>query len=314
MTRSTPAERRAIATALPALNDADRRVIETFLDALWAEHGLALQTQASYRRDLAGIARWLGRDLARASKADVYDYLAWRARHGYAPRSDARLQTVLRAFFGWCVRGGVRDDDPAAHLDAPRLPRSLPKALAESEIEALLAAPDIDTPPGLRDRTMLELMYAAGLRVSELVGLPTASLNLRQGAVRVTGKGGRDRLVPLGDEAQHWLDRYLATARPALAGKRATPMLFVGANGAVLTRQAFWHVVKRCAVLAGIDPARISPHGLRHSFATHLLNHGADLRVLQMLLGHSSLSTTQIYTHVARAQLKTLHAKHHPRG
>ena len=166
MTRSTPAERRAIATALPPLNDADHRVIERFLDAMWAEHGLAVQTQSAYRRDLAGFARWLGADVARASKAHVYDYLAWRARHGYAPRSDARLHTVLRGFFGWCVRGGLRVDDPAAHLDAPRLPRSLPKALAESEIEALLAAPDIDTSAGLRDRTMLELMYAAGLRVS----------------------------------------------------------------------------------------------------------------------------------------------------
>lgn len=314
MSRSTPAERRAITVALPALRDADHRVIETFLDAMWAEHGLVTQTQASYRRDLAGFARWLGDDLVKAPKDRIYGYLAWRTRHGYAPRSDARLHTVLRAFYGWCVRRGLRSDDPAAHLDAPHLPRSLPKALAESEIEALLGAPDIGSAIGLRDRTMLELMYAAGLRVSELVGLPTAALNLRQGALRVTGKGGRERLVPLGDEAQHWLERYLASARPALVGKRAMPMLFVDAKGAPLTRQVFWHVVKRSAVVAGIDPARISPHGLRHSFATHLLNHGADLRALQMLLGHSSLSTTQIYTHVARAQLKALHAKHHPRG
>ncbi len=210
-----------------------------------------------------------------------------------------------------CCRRCAR---PTALLDPPKLPRSLPKALGEREIEALLAAPDVSTPLGLRDRAMLELMYAAGLRVSELVGLPATAVNLRQGVLRVTGKGGKDRLVPLGEEAQHWLQRYLAESRPVLAGRRAPAALFLEAGAEPPTRQAFWSLVKRHAGAAGIDPARISPHGLRHSFATHLLNHGADLRALQMLLGHASLSTTQIYTLVAREQLKRLHAQHHPRG
>jgi integrase/recombinase XerD len=222
--------------------------------------------------------------------------------------------SALRAFFAHGVRSGARADDPTALLDPPKLPRSLPKALGESQIEALLGAPDPASPLGLRDRAMFELMYACGLRVSELVNLPATAVNLRQGVLRVTGKGSKERLVPLGEEAQHWLERYLAIARPQLAGKRALAPLFLNASGEAPTRQQFWQLVKRYAGVAGIDPAKISPHGLRHSFATHLLNHGADLRALQMLLGHSSLSTTQIYTLVAREQLKQLHAKHHPRG
>ena len=212
------------------------------------------------------------------------------------------------------VRRGERTDDPTALLEPPGLPRSLPKALSESEIDALLASPDVTATMGLRDRAMFELMYASGLRVSELVELPATAVNLRQGVLRVTGKGSKERLVPLGEEAQHWLERYLAQARPTLAGGRSIPVLFINARGDAPSRQQFWNLVKRYAVVAGIDPARISPHGLRHSFATHLLNRGADLRALQMLLGHSSLSTTQIYTLVAREQLKRLHAKHHPRG
>ncbi|HUH91043.1 MAG TPA: site-specific tyrosine recombinase XerD, partial [Lysobacter sp.] len=207
-----------------------------------------------------------------------------------------------------------RLDDPTALLDPPRLPRSLPKALAESQIEALLAAPDVESDTGLRDRAMLELMYACGLRVSELANLPSTAINLRQGVLRVTGKGSRERLVPLGEEAQHWVERYLANARPRLAAGRSLTPLFLEPDGDAPSRQQLWQRVKRYAAAAGIDPARVSPHGLRHSFATHLLNHGADLRALQMLLGHSSLSTTQIYTLVAREQLKKLHAKHHPRG
>ena len=226
----------------------------------------------------------------------------------------ARLLSTLRAFYALLLRRGVRSDDPAALLDPPKLPRSLPKALGEREIEALLSAPDVEAPEGLRDRAMLELMYAAGLRASELVGLPATAVNLRQGVLRVTGKGGKDRLVPLGEEAQHWLTRYLADARPALVGRKVATTLFVVPGGEPPTRQLFWSLVKRYAGVAGIDPQRISPHGLRHSFATHLLNHGADLRALQMLLGHASLSTTQIYTLVAREQLKRLHAQHHPRA
>ncbi|HEY5804637.1 MAG TPA: site-specific tyrosine recombinase XerD [Lysobacter sp.] len=314
---STPAQRRGVAMALPELRDADCGVIAAFVDAIWAENGLVQPTLDSYRRDLELLARWRdgrGGGLVGADRATLFDYLAWRAQQGYSPRSNARLLSALRAFYAWQVRRGERADDPTALLEPPKLPRSLPKALAESQIEALLKAPDIDEPGGLRDRAMLELMYAAGLRVSELVNLPATAVNLRQGVVRVTGKGSKERLVPLGEEAQHWLERYLATARPQLAGKRALAPLFLTAAGEAPTRQLFWTLVKRYAGFAGIDPARISPHGLRHSFATHLLNHGADLRALQMLLGHSSLSTTQIYTLVAREQLKQLHARHHPRG
>ncbi|HZX79182.1 site-specific tyrosine recombinase XerD [Lysobacter sp.] len=321
MTARTPAERRVVAMALPDLAESDAAVIARFLDAIWAENGLAQPTLDSYRRDLELLARWASPHasprrvgLAAADRAMLFDYLAWRAQHGYSPRSNARLLSALRAFFAWQVRRGERGDDPTALLEPPKLPRSLPKALAESQIDALLAAPDIATPLGLRDRAMLELMYAAGLRVSELVNLPATAVNLRQGALRVTGKGSKERLVPLGEEAQHWLERYLADARAQLAGKRALAPLFIGTTGEAPTRQQFWQLVKRYAAAAGIDPSRISPHGLRHSFATHLLNRGADLRALQMLLGHSSLSTTQIYTLVAREQLKKLHAKHHPRG
>ncbi len=317
MTSTTPAERRQRARQMPALREADADAISAFLDALWAESGVARQTLDSYRRDLEGLARWLdGRcgGLAPVDRAALFDYLAARTRDGYSARSNARLLTALRAFFAYQRRLGVRADDPVALIDPPQLPRSLPKAIGEGEIEALLAAPDVSTPDGLRDRAMLELMYACGLRVSELVGLPATAVNLRQGVLRVTGKGGRERLVPLGEEAQHWLERYLAEARPALAGRRALPWLFLTASGEPPTRQRFWSTVKRCATLAGIEATRISPHGLRHSFATHLLNHGADLRALQMLLGHSSLSTTQIYTLVAREKLRQLHARHHPRG
>ena len=317
MPSTTAAERRTRAIALPPLRDEDHLAIENFLDAQWAESGVAAHTTAGYRRDLEGFARWrdgAGGGLARADRAALFDYLAWRTRDGYSARSNARLLTALRAFFAYRLRRGEREDDPTALLDPPRLPRSLPKALAESEIEALLAAPAVEQPDGLRDRAMLELMYATGLRVSELVGLPATAVNLRQGVLRVLGKGGKERLVPLGEEAQDWLERYIANARATLAGSRTSAALFLQAGGEALTRQQFWRLVKRHAATAGIESRRISPHVLRHSFATHLLNHGADLRALQMLLGHSSLSTTQIYTLVAREHLKRLHAQHHPRG
>ena len=302
---------------MPPVPEADSRAIDGFLDAIWAENGLAQPTLDSYRRDLSGLARWRdgeGGGLASADRGALFDYLAWRMGEGYSARSNARLLSALRAFFGWQVRRGERTDDPTALLDPPRLPRSLPKALAESQIEALLAAPDVDTPLGLRDRAMLELMYACGLRVSELASLPSTAINLRQGVLRVMGKGSKERLVPMGEEAQHWLERYLQQARPALAGKRSLAPLFLQANGEAVTRQQVWTRIKQRAVAAGIDAAKVSPHGLRHSFATHLLNHGADLRALQMLLGHASLSTTQIYTLVAREGLKRLHKQHHPRG
>ncbi|MFT3897039.1 MAG: site-specific tyrosine recombinase XerD [Thermomonas sp.] len=325
MAAPTPAERRIAAMRLPELNEADANAIAAFLDAFWAERGASAATLASYRRDLAGLARWSRArgnsiELASAGSAMLYDYLAHRSAEGYSARSNARLLAALRAFFAFQAQRGARHDDPTALLSPPRQPRPLPKALSESEIEALLATPDAGTPAGLRDRAMLELMYAAGLRVSELVGLPANAVNLRQGVVRVTGKSGKDRLVPLGEEAMHWLRRYLEEARPRLdRGAASTrtaldPPLFLGPKRAALTRQQFWRLVKSSAVAAGIAPKRISPHGLRHSFATHLLNHGADLRALQMLLGHGSLSTTQIYTHVAKQRLKALHAQHHPRG
>jgi integrase/recombinase XerD len=317
MPASRPADRRALAQALPPASAADEHAIAGFLDRAWAESGLSRLTLDSYRRDLEGLARWLasrGRGLAGVDRQVLFDYLAQRTGAGYAARSNARLLSSLRAFFGQQLRLGQRDTDPTALLDLPKLGRSLPKALSESEVEALLDAPDVASPAGLRDRAMVELMYATGLRVSELVNLPATGVNLRQGVLRVMGKGSKERLVPLGEEAQHWLERYLAEARPVLAGGRAVAPLFPGREGGALSRQQFWNVVKRLAVVAGIDPARVSPHGLRHSFATHLLNHGADLRALQMLLGHSSLSTTQIYTLVAREGLKRLHQQHHPRA
>jgi len=312
---------------LPPLREVDARAIESFLDTWWAESGAARHTLASYRSDLEGFARWRmrgnrAREIVHAERTELFDYLGWRARHGYSARSNARLLSALRAFYGAGVRHGQRRDDPTALLDPPRLPKPLPKALSESEIDRLLASPDPVDPLQLRDRAMLELMYACGLRVSELVGLPANGVNLRQGVLRVLGKGGKERLVPLGEEARHWLERYLAQSRGCLAGKQAIPRdaatgeapLFITARRSPLTRQAYWRLIKRYAAAAGIEPSRISPHSLRHSFATHLLNHGADLRALQMLLGHRSLSTTQIYTLIAREQLKRLHAVHHPRG
>jgi integrase/recombinase XerD len=317
MPRTTPADRRRHAQAQPKASTRDCEAIERFLERLWAESGLARHTLDSYRRDLDGLARWLGERggcLEVADRAALFDYFALRTQQGYAPRSNARLLSAMRAFYAQLARLGTIAGDPAALLEAPRLGRSLPKALSESQVEALIAAPDIEDPAGLRDRAMIELMYATGLRVSELVTLPAAGLNLRQGVVRVTGKGSKDRLVPLGEEAQTWLQRYLDGVRPGFAGKQQRSSLFLGPRGEALTRQRFWATLKTLALRAGVDPALVSPHGLRHSFATHLLNHGADLRALQMLLGHSSLSTTQIYTLVAGEGLKRLHQQHHPRA
>lgn len=301
---------------LPPLPDGAASLIEGFLDQYWAESGVSANTLAAYRQDLEGFARWLagrGRALTGFERAEVYDFLAARLAAGYQARSNARLLSGLRRFCQWQLRIGAIASDPTALVEGPKLGRGLPKAPGETEIEALLAAPDVGAPDGLRDKAMLELMYATGLRVSELVGLELAQVNLRQGVLRVSGKGGKERLVPVGDEAVHWLQRYAAESRPALAGRSGDQHLFVGAAGQRLSRQAFWALVKRYALLAGIR-GELSPHGLRHAFATHLLNRGADLRALQLLLGHASLSTTQIYTLVAREGLKRLHARHHPRG
>lgn len=301
-------------TARALTSEDDRASIARFIERVWSEDGLADRTLEAYRRDLEGLARWLatrGRSLLTARREDLSAY------HGAQPvavRSMARRQSSFRRYYASLVRTEPDFVDPTALIERPKMPRGLPKALAEREIERLLDAPDPEALLGQRDRAMLELMYACGLRVSELVELPLGGINLRQGVLRVTGKGGKDRLVPIGEVAIAHVQHYLAYARPALAKGRMAAALFLSNRGAGMTRQMFWTLVKRYAASAGIAPTRISPHVLRHCFATHLLNHGADLRALQMLLGHSSLSTTQIYTLVAREGLKRLHAQHHPRG
>lgn len=303
-------------TDAPGLDGEEEALLERFLDTLWMEHGLSDHTLTAYRTDLKGMAIYLrdqGGTLTSARRADLLGYLTQRVKSGARPRTTARLLSSLRRFYQYLLREGFLNSDPSVQIDAPKLGRPLPKSLTESEVEALLQAPDVGQFLGVRDRAMLELLYASGLRVSELIDLPVLRLNLRQGVLRVVGKGNKERLVPLGEEAADWLDRYLEQARPALLQGRMSDALFVTRRGAAMTRQAFWHLIKRYARQAGITTG-LSPHGLRHSFATHLLNHGADLRVLQMLLGHSNLSTTQIYTHVARERLKGVHATHHPRG
>ena len=296
------------------MNDA---LINRFCDHLWLEDGLAQLTLAAYRRDLLAFGNWLKQsrssELNAAVVGDIEGYLAWRfARHAQA-RSAARYTSSLKRFYRYLLRENLIAADPTLNLDSPKLPRSLPKTLTEADVERLLDSADADTPLSLRDRAMLETLYATGLRVSELVGLKLTALNINDGVLRVTGKGNKDRLVPLGEEAVEWLRRYLADARPSLLEKNLSDAVFVTARGDGMTRQAFWYLIKRRARSAGIERP-LSPHTLRHAFATHLLNHGADLRVVQMLLGHSDISTTQIYTHVARERLKQLHAAHHPRG
>ncbi len=297
-----------------SIAEADRRGIEVFIERIWSEDGLAERTLQAYRADLTSLAQWLaarGGTLEHATREDLSRYFGERR---VSIRSMARRQSAFRRYFAHTAREHPGFEDPTLLLSRPQMPRGLPKALSERDIEALLTAPDVETPLGLRDRAMLELMYASGLRVSELVDLPLAGLNTRQGVLRVTGKGGKERLVPVGETALDWIERYLADARPALARGRQPLALFLSNRAAAMSRQMFWMLVKRYAMQVGIAATRISPHVLRHSFATHLLNHGADLRALQMLLGHSALSTTQIYTLVAREGLKRMHAQHHPRG
>ena len=293
-------------------NDAMR--VEVFIDALWMERGLAENTLISYRADLLNFSGWLGtreRDLSTTRREDVLDFLI--SMTSSPPRTAARRLSSLRRYFQWALREGQTPHDPSAQIDSPRLGRPLPKSLTEDEVERLVLAPDIDTALGIRDRAMLETLYATGLRVSELVGISIANLNLQQGVVRVRGKGDKERLVPLGEEALDWLETYLETARRELLNTRSADALFVTRRGGAMTRQAFWYLIKRYALTADINTP-LSPHTLRHAFATHLLDHGADLRVVQMLLGHSDISTTQIYTHIARQRLQALHSKHHPRG
>jgi integrase/recombinase XerD len=291
--------------------------IEQFIDAIWLEDGLAANTLAAYRRDLEAFDEWLRRTngpaLPAVADTDVSGWMAASHADSKASTANRRLAT-LRRFYRWMHRNGLTKVDPCLNLLPAKQAQRLPKTLSEKQVEALLEAPDVNVPVGLRDRAMLETLYATGLRVSELVDLGVGELSLNEGVVRVTlGKGGKDRLVPLGGQAAHWLAAYLSTARPAILGRRHCDTLFVTARGEGMTRQGFWLIVKKYALRAGVN-APLSPHVLRHAFATHLLNHGADLRVVQLLLGHADISTTQIYTHVARERLKTLHATHHPRG
>lgn len=292
----------------------DAALVETLLDTLWMERGLSDATLSSYRSDLLALCRWLSKREQRLESAGAGELLGFLASYPKASaRSTARRLSSLRTLYRYLVRQRMIVDDPTAGIESPRLGRPLPETLTETEVESLLDAPDVGQPLGMRDRAMLELLYATGLRVSELVGMTTLQVNLRQGIVRITGKGDKDRLVPIGEEAVSWLQRYLTESRPQLVKAASCDALFPTRRGTAMTRHAFWHLIKRYALKAGIRTT-ISPHTLRHAFATHLLNHGADLRVVQLLLGHRDISTTQIYTHVAQARLTDLHARHHPRG
>nr|WP_293245005.1 site-specific tyrosine recombinase XerD [Panacagrimonas sp.] len=316
----------SVLTLAPTVTQEDAAGIERVLDALWVERGVSRNTLESYRSDLSLLARWLaprGIELAQAGESDLRDYLAARGQahaaagasreRRFSPGSQARLLSALRRYYRFLIRDGLRGDDPTARLRSPRLPRPLPKYLDGPQVDRLLEAPDTGTTLGLRDRAMLELMYASGLRVSELVGLRHHQVQLDRGLVQLVGKGGKERIVPMGEPAQDWIDRYLHRSRPELAGNVRSDDLFITARGEAMGRNNFWHIIKRYARAAGIT-STLSPHTLRHAFATHLLEHGADLRVVQTLLGHSDLSTTQIYTHVTRTRLRELHARHHPRG
>lgn len=296
----------------------DSALIEAFTDACWLEKGLSEHSIAAYRRDLEAFALWLQQQnhtngLLSATEEAVNSYLSYRHVAKFNSRSTARSLSALRGFYRYLVRTNQLDTDPTANVEQLKLGKPLPKSLSEQEVEALLQAPDLSEPIGLRDRAMLELLYACGLRVSELVTLETHQINSRQGVIRLMGKGRKERLVPMGEEALSWFSRYLKEARSVLLKQPDSQVLFPSSRGSFMTRQAFWHRIKHYVKVAGIDKP-VSPHTLRHAFATHLLNHGADLRVVQLLLGHSDLSTTQIYTHIAKQRLQALHGQHHPRG
>ncbi len=298
------------------LASTDQALLDEYLEVLWLEKGLSDNTQASYGRDIRMLAVSLqrqGKNLKQVQREDILRFLHERNRQRISAASQARSLSSIRGFFAYLVRESYVEVDPCTAIDNPKLARPLPKVLTETDVEELLAAPDIDEPIGLRDRVMLELLYACGLRVSELVGLETSQINLRMGVIRVTGKGDKERLVPVGEEALDWLMQYWRDGRPALLKQPESEVLFPSLRGRKMTRQTFWHRIKHHAKVAGISKP-LSPHTLRHAFATHLLNHGADLRVVQLLLGHSDLSTTQIYTHIAQQRLQSLHQQHHPRG
>lgn len=295
----------------------DDVIIERFLDAMWMERGLSENTLSSYRNDLTKLLRWLkqeSRNVMSVSVDDLQRYQQWLFDKDYKQTSRARMVSAIRRLFQYLHREKMRDDDPSAMLVTPKLPKRLPKDLSEAQVDALLDAPDVNDPIELRDKAMLELLYATGLRVTELVTLTMENISLRQGVVRITGKGDKERLVPMGENAVDWIEQFIETGRPQLLGEKSSDVLFPSRRARQMTRQTFWHRIKHYAVLAGIDADTLSPHVMRHAFATHLLNYGADLRVVQMLLGHSDLSTTQIYTHVATERLKQLHQTHHPRA
>ncbi|MGR5331418.1 site-specific tyrosine recombinase XerD [Photobacterium damselae] len=295
----------------------DDVVIERFLDAMWMERGLSENTLASYRNDLTKLMMWMKEHklvLESISADDLQRYQQWLFDQDYKQTSRARMVSAIRRVFQYLHREKIRVDDPSAMLISPKLPKRLPKDISEAQVDALLDAPNIDDPIELRDKAMLELLYATGLRVTELVSLTMENISLRQGVVRVVGKGDKERLVPMGENAVDWIEQFLAQGRPMLLGEKSSDVVFPSKRAQQMTRQTFWHRIKHYAVLAGIDADTLSPHVMRHAFATHLLNYGADLRVVQMLLGHSDLSTTQIYTHVATERLKQLHEQHHPRG
>ena len=302
---------------LPDERSVDSASIDNFIDALWLEDGLSENTLSAYRRDLTAFSHWIFKNkqiqIGDTQREFIQLYLADRVRSGASPRSAARLLSSLRRFFRYQIREGQRKDDPTRDIEAPKIGRPLPETLSEEQITDLLHAPDTGTSRGIRDRAMLEVLYSTGLRVSELVGLTLQQINLQAGILRVIGKGSKERIVPLGEIAEDWIKKYLSEARADLVVNCNTDVVFSGRSGKPLTRQAFWYLIKKYAISAGIQ-SHLSPHTLRHAFATHLLNHGADLRVVQMLLGHSDLSTTQIYTHVARERLNNLHQLHHPRG
>jgi integrase/recombinase XerD len=299
-----------------AMNN-DMALIERFLDTMWMERGLSENTLASYRNDLVKLLQWLEDNhykCASISAMGLNEYQAYLVDKQYKQTSRARMLSALRRFFQYLHREKIRGDDPTALLMSPKLPQRLPKDLSEEQVNDLLEAPNVDDPLELRDRAMLELLYATGLRVTELVSLTMENLSLRQGVVRVTGKGDKERLVPMGENAVYWIQTFLDQGRSTLLGEKSSDVVFPSRRARQMTRQTFWHRIKHYAVIAGIDTDKLSPHVLRHAFATHLLNYGADLRVVQMLLGHSDLSTTQIYTHVATERLKQIHQEHHPRS
>ncbi len=317
---SRAAPQRLVARSVPEVarpvSDEAGPAIARFLNAVWLERGLSENTLSAYRADLLALSRWQqshARRIDATLREDLLAFVAWRVEQGAQPRSTARQLSSFRRFFRYLIGEGQLVDDPTRLISMPKIGRALPKSLAEEQVESLLNAPSVNEPLGHRDRTMLEVLYATGLRVSELVSLKHSQVNLPQGVLRIVGKGNRERLIPLGDEAVHWLVEFLRGPRADILLDRTTDYLFPTRRGDRMTRQAFWHIIKRYALKSGVEMT-LSPHTLRHAFATHLLNHGADLRVVQMLLGHSDLSTTQIYTHVARRRMKDLHAEHHPRG